>query len=98
MNISRARLLHHSVDTGWWPTQEPIPHWGAAGAAGGPGGPLHHPALLLLHHQGGGGGGVHILSRTAPVTSNLSSFLEKVKTITFVLENPPTDTLHGAKH
>ena len=97
MDISRARLLHHSVDTARWPTQEPIPHWGAAGAAGGPGGPRHHPAVLLLHHQGGGGGGVQILSRTAPIVSNLSAIFKEVKTITFIFKNPATDTLHD-KH
>ena len=53
VNISRARLFHHGVYAGWWPTQETIPYRGTAGAAGGPGG-VGHLALLLLHH-----GGVH---------------------------------------
>ena len=98
VNISWARLLYHSVYAGWWPTQETIPYRGTAGATGGPGGPSHHPTLLLLHHQGGGAGGVHILSRTGPVVSNTSTLLEKVETITFILENPATDTLHHNQH
>ena len=98
VNISWARLLYHGVDAGWWPTQETIPYRGTAGATGGPGGPSHHPTLLLLHHQGGGAGGVQVLGRTSPVVSNTSTLLEKVETITFILENPATDTLHHNQH